>query len=481
MQVEKESPAFLRAAGGWLPFADTVRSVHVVGLGGTGLRGIVRLLHERGVKVTGSELLDSPVLEDFRREGIDCRVGHSSGNLSQDTSLVLISAAVQDSNPEVQAAKVRRIPVLKYAECLGRLMAEREGIAVSGTHGKTTTTAMVSFILTEQGLEPTFVIGGEHPALGGSSRWGKGPHFVAEACEYDRSFLNLRPKMSIVTNVEEDHLDYFESLKEIQGAFAQFVSLLPEDGYLVLNRDDSNSSYLSEFCRSPVGTFSVQGRGADWWAEKVTPEDGGTRFRIMGLNGDTADVRLRVPGLHNVSNALAATVVSRHVGLSIDAIAASLGNFTGVRRRFDILCRGGIMVVDDYAHHPTEIHSVLRAARQSLPGRRLIGVFQPHQHSRLKKFRPQFADILSRFDMIIITDVFRARDSDEDAQLVHSSSLAAAIRDINPQINTLYAPGLQDVARVLDRNVRDSDVVIFMGAGNITDLAKQYAEAVSIP
>ena len=211
-----------------------------------------------------------------------------------------------------------------------------------------------------------------------------------------RNFLNLQPKISVVTNIEEDHLDYFQSLKDIQGAFADFASLLPEDGYLVVNRDDPNSAYLSEFCRSQVGTFSLRPEAADWWAEDVVPEGGGTRFRAVGHNGEEVRLRLRVPGVHNVLNALAATAVCRRVGVSLEGISQALEAFTGVRRRFDILARGRVLVVDDYAHHPTEILSVLRAARESLRGRRLIAVFQPHHHSRLKVFREQFADVLAR-------------------------------------------------------------------------------------
>lgn len=480
MQVEREIPAHggesaTRTAVSNGALSNWARSVHVVGLAGAGVRGIVHLLHERGVKITGSELLDSPVLEKFRLRGIDCRVGHSSGNVDQGTSFVLISAAVKDSNPEVAAARNRSIPVLKYAECLGRLMGEKHGIAVAGTHGKTTTTAMVSYILNGVGLDPSFVIGGDYPPLGGSARWGEGPHFVAEACEFDRSFLNLHPKMSIVTNIEEDHLDYFESLKEIQGAFAEFVSHLPEDGYLVVNRDDANSTYLSEFCRSAVGTFSLRPHAADWWADEVVHENGGSRFFIEGENGEKARVRLSVPGTHNISNALAATAVCRRAGVPLDKIAQVFPGFTGVRRRFDILLRKPVLVVDDYAHHPTEIQAVLRAARQSLPDRRLIAVFQPHQHSRLKTFRFQFAEVLSRFDTTLVCDVYQARDKEEDIRTIRSDSLVQTINSIRGNSKALYTPGFADVLEVLGKKVQEGDAVIFLGAGNITDLAEHYA------
>jgi UDP-N-acetylmuramate--alanine ligase len=436
---------------------------------------MVNLLHQRGLKITGSELSESPVLDTFRGRGIDCRVGHAEGNVDRETSFVLISAAVNDTNPEVREAMSLQIPVVKYAQLLGHLMGEKQGIAISGTHGKTTTTAMVALVLHEAGLEPTYLIGGEYPGLGGSSRWGEGPHFVAEACEFDRSFLNLQAKISVVTNIEEDHLDYFASLKEIQGAFADFVSRLPRDGYLVVNRDDANSAYLSEFCCSQVGTFGLRPRFSDWWVEDITFEGGGSRFRIVGQNGEESVARLRVPGLHNILNALATTAVCRRVGLDLPRIVGILERFTGVRRRFDILARGPVVVVDDYAHHPTEIRAVLRSARESLRGRRLIAVFQPHQHSRLKHFREEFAAVLERFDTAIVTDVYRARDREEDARTVRSDALVRAINDRKPQTPAIYAPSFQDASATLRAYVKDGDAILFLGAGNITDLAKAYA------
>jgi UDP-N-acetylmuramate--alanine ligase len=446
--------------------------VHVVGVAGSGLRGMVRLLRERGVTISGSEISESPVLEDFRRSGIDCRVGHSSGNLDQGIHLVLISAAVGPNNPEVAAAHLRRIPVWKYAECLGRLMAERTGIAVAGTHGKTTTTAMVAWILREAGLEPSFLMGGEHPMLGGAC-WGRGSHFVAEACEFDRSFLNLRPRLSVVTNIEEDHLDYFASLSDIQRAFADFAALLPEDGFLAYSRDDPNSSYLSEFCRSRVETFSLRPCSADWWAEDIVAGGGGSRFRMVHAGAQTIPVRLRVPGCHNVRNALAAAAVCRRAGVSMERIAAALESFVSVRRRFDILAREPVVVVDDYAHHPTEIMAVLRAAQESFPGLRLTAVFQPHQHSRLKRFQRQFAAALAGFDRIVITDVFRARDREEDVRNVRSEGLAETLAALGR--NVVLAPTFRDILGALEPHAGAGDVVFFLGAGNITELAHQYA------
>ena len=454
---------------------DWAKRVHVVGVAGSGLRGMVHLLHQRGAEISGSELSDSPVLEKFRSRGIDCRVGHTSGNVRKDTSLVLVSAAVTPSNPEVTAALSRRIPVWKYSECLGRLMAEKVGIAVAGTHGKTTTTAMVTTILKETGNDPTFLIGGEHPRYG-SARWGSGAHFVAEACEFDRSFLNMRPRISLVTNIEADHLDYFGSLKEVQRAFADFVALLPEDGFLAFNRDDANSAYLGEFCRSKIGSFGMQPRGADLWAADVQLLAGESRFVIATQDGERVPVSLPVAGEHNVRNALAAALVCRHAGVALEDIAGALAMFTSVKRRFEILARGPLTVVDDYAHHPTEIDAVLSAARKTFRNRRLIAVFQPHQHSRLRLFQDGFARVLSAFDRVVVTDVYRSRDCDEDARTVRSEDLVAALR--RRGTDALHAPGKREVLGELDASAEPGDVVLFLGAGDVTDMAHAFSEGV---
>jgi len=466
-----------RASASGCGFAWAQR-VHVVGVAGSGLRGMVHILCERGAQVSGSEMLESPVLEKFRLRGVKCRVGHAGTNVEQGTNLVLISAAVKPNNPEVTAAQSRSIPVWKYSECLGRLMAERNGIAVAGTHGKTTTTAMVTTVLRHAGLDPSYLIGGEHPELG-SSCWGSGEHFVAEACEFDRSFLHLRPRYAIVTNVEEEHLDYFKSLQEIQKAFAEFVSLLPEDGFLTINRDDPNSSLLSEFCRSRVGTFSLRPGAADYWADRITYAATGTRraggvgFRLVHQGKESVPVWLQVPGEHNIRNALAAAAVCHDAGVPLEMIAEGLETFRGVRRRFDVIGDGAVTVVDDYAHHPTEIRAAMRGARAAYPGRRLTAVLQPHQHSRLRRFLPEFVTALSGFDRVVVTEVFRSRDTDEDARNVRAETLFRHLAADHDDV--AYAPTLADVERHVTRVHADGDVFLFLGAGSITEAAKACA------
>ena len=465
-------PSVLEDLGG-------ANQIHVVGLGGTGLRGIVPLLLARGAKVTGSDKDDSPVLKQFRSDGVECWVGHSDRNVSPGTDLVLISAAVTRDNPEVRAAEENEIRILKYAQCLGYLMREKEGIAVAGTHGKTTTSAMVCFVLTYAGLEPSFVIGGEHPDLGGGSRSGEGPHFVAEACEFDRSFLNLTPRATAITNIEEDHLDYFESLDDIQRAFAEFVDLLPADGFLVYNQDDPNSQFLRETSAVHSESFGLEPNRSDWWAEDIVLTAEGISYTLKGpgVGGQerrSIDVQLAVPGLHNIRNSMACAALCSWAGVPLENIAEGLARFRSVRRRFDMLLEEPYAVVDDYAHHPTEVAVVIRTARQVFPCRKIVCVFQPHQYSRLRRMMDGFAVALGAADDVVVTKVYRARDSEEDVRSVHASALAEELRSRGTACR--YATTFPEALELLDNSLQPGQVVLFMGAGDVTDLAKRFVE-----
>ncbi len=448
--------------------------VHMVGMGGSGVRGLVPLFLARGVHVSGSDQAESPQLEQYRQMGVDYAVGHSDSNVDPATDVVLISAAVKDDNPEVIAAKGQSIPVIKYAQCLGYLMREKRGIAVSGTHGKTTTTTMISHVLLACGLDPSFVIGGEYAALGANSRSGKGRHFVAEACEFDRSFLNLSPKAAIVTNIEEEHLDYFGSFEEIQKAFGTFVGRLPRGGLLVLNADDRESDFLADSTRARVRRFSLEPHGGDWWAEDIDTRGETTRFVIVGPGARAARVELPVPGMHNVKNALACAAVCSWAGVPLDQIARALSEFPGVRRRFDILLREPVVVVDDYAHHPTEVCALVHAARDAYPDRKIVGVFQPHQYSRLRRMLDRFANALCVLDEVLVTKVYRSRDSEADVRAIRSSALVRALDRLGaPSHDT---PEFSQAVARLDEVAPPGSVVLFMGAGTITKLAQHYAE-----
>ncbi len=448
----------------------------MVGVAGSGLSGMARLLRSMGMAVSGSEPHDSKTLRKLRAHGVDCFIGHNEANIPDGVDLVAISAAIAPDNPEVACARRRGIPVLKYAQLLGRLMLRKKGLAVAGTHGKTTTTAMLASVLAEAGWDPAFLIGGEYPGLGGGSRWGEGSFFVAEACEFDRSFLNFHPTCAIVTNIEEDHLDYFHSLSDIQEAFGEFVGRLPEDGFLVLNADDPHSSHLRLRSRAQVGEFSLHPGGGDWWAEEIQPEGGGVRFLVRSRTGEAAPVTMRIPGIHNVKNALAVTTLIGRIGLSLNEIVHGLEKFSGVRRRFEILRREPVVVIDDYAHHPTEIAVVLRAARETFRGRRIRLIFQPHQYSRTWRFLGQFAEVLAMADEAVVAEVFRARDSVEEVRRVNSAILVARIQALNGR--AICAPTFGDILEHLRMTLLPGEVLICLGAGDITLFARRIAREI---
>ncbi len=452
----------------------SIKKVHAVGVAGSGVSGMVGLLLSRGMEVSGSEHKDSETLKRLRSAGVKCSVGHSRANVPPDADLVLISAAIGPENPEVALARERGIPVLKYAQLLGRLAAEKKGIAIAGTHGKTTTTAMVASVLAGAGRDPAFLIGGEYPGLGGGSRWGTGEFFVVEACEFDRSFLNIHPFSAIVTNIEEDHLDYFESLAEIRDAFGEFAGRIDRRGHLVLNADDPASRHLPASTSAAWGSFSLRPGEGDFWAEDVEPAGGGIRFRARSREGDSLPVALKVPGIHNVKNALATLALLRRIGLAPAEVVKGLEGFGGVRRRFEILRREPVVVIDDYAHHPTEIAAVLRAARETFPRRRVKLIFQPHQHSRTRRFLRLFAQVLAQADEAVLAEVFRARDSQEEVARVNSAALSAEVKAAGGV--AVLAPSFPDILDHLRSTAVPGDVLICLGAGDITLLARRIAD-----
>ncbi len=454
-----------------------LQNVHLIGVAGTGLRGLAAILTQRGVFVSGSEPADSPVLEDLLEMGVECYVGHKSENVPPETQALVISAAVSDDNPEVVEAQKRNLPIFKYAEFIGFLMSERQGIAIAGTHGKTTTTAMTAQALLQANKRPGFIIGGDYPTIGGSASWGGGEHFIAEACEFDRSFLNLRPHFGIITNVEEDHLDYFSSIEDIKKAFAQFIHLIDAEGFLVINADDPHSDFLAKESRCSIGKFSLKPHGGDWWAEDLKPLNGGHQFKAVSRTGESIVINLSVPGVHNVKNALAVLVLLQHLEVPLETVAQALEKFQGVKRRFEILLKEPAVVIDDYAHHPTEIEMVIKAARETFPKQRIRVIFQPHQYSRTYRFLWEFAETLSSADEVLVTEVFAARDSHEDIRRIDSKKLVEAI--IQQGGKARFSSGFDSVIKDLLQSFKSGDVLLCLGAGDITYLAAQIAEALN--
>jgi len=454
------------------------RHVHLIGIGGIGTSGIARMLLGRGRQVSGSDLRDSPLLEELRGLGARVTVGHAPRNLPSETDLVVISAAIRADNAELAAARERSVPVLKYAQALGQLMDAHTGIAVAGTHGKSTTTALVAYILQQAALGPSFVVGADVPQLGGSSGTGPGPHFVVEACEYDRSFLNLHPAYACIINIEEDHLDYYRDLKDITGAFARFASQVREDGLLVVNGEDARAVAAAESASGSVETFAL-GRGADWQAVDLVEQGGCFAFTLKHRGRELGRFQLAIPGVHCVADALAAVALATSAGADVRASQQALAQFRGARRRFERVGEvAGVEVVDDYAHHPTEVRATLRAARQTFPQARIWCVFQPHQHSRTRFLLAEFARSFDNADRVLLPDVYFVRDSEQERRAISSRDLVAAIRQGGRSAEEVrYVASFADIEEVLRRELAPGDVLITMGAGDVWKLGQRLLQS----
>jgi UDP-N-acetylmuramate--alanine ligase len=443
--------------------------IHMVGIGGCGMRGAARVLMRAGAVISGSDRNRSGALALLSEQGVDVHIGNGAENVPAQCDLVVHSAAVKDTDPELMAARRRGVKVVKYSQLLGLLMSRKMGIAVAGTHGKSTTTAMIAYVLREAGLDPSFVIGAGVEQLGGGSGVGDGREFVVEACEYDRSFHNLRPRCAIVLNVDEDHLDYYSGLEEIISSFHDFVSLVPADGLLVVNGEDRSAMRAVAGAAATVETFGFQGL-FDWQAEILESQAGSYRFRLLRKGQPLVEITPGIPGRHNVANSLAAAAVCFSCGVKPEVIARALGGFRGAHRRMtERGCLAGVTVLDDYAHHPREIQATLKAVREFYNPRKLYVVFQPHQHSRTRFLLNDFAASFGAADMVIVPDIYFVRDSESERSLIDAKDLVDLIhlRDGDAR----YEPGFDEIVRQLCAELRPGDLVITMGAGNVWQVA----------
>ncbi|KAF0246670.1 MAG: UDP-N-acetylmuramate--alanine [Planctomycetota bacterium] len=442
-------------------------SFHFVGIGGIGMSGAARILMARGIPVSGSDIGKSEVTEELSMKGARIAIGHAAENVPAETSRVVVTAAVDEKNPEIAEARRRSLPIVKYATLLGELMRDRFGIAVAGCHGKSTTSAMTAFVLDRGGYDPSFVVGGVIPDLGGSSRGGKGEPFVAEACEHFRSFHNLYPHIAVVTNIEEDHLDYYRDIDEIIGSFGVFLSHVPPEGLVVINGEDGNCARAMKSARCRVETFGF-GPGMDWRAINLRVEDGRWKFDALRHEALFGSFELAIPGEHNVKNALAAIAVAHALEMPGDRIAGALATFRGVQRRMQWLVRGPVSVMDDYAHHPTEVRASLAALRSICPDRRIVAIFQPHQYSRTRIFRDGFAHAFADADEVLIPGIYAARDSDEDRRAVCAQDLADDIRAAGTAARAFAS--FDDCVQAL-RDIPAPAVLLTMGAGDVFKIA----------
>ncbi len=469
--------------------AEIPARVHLVGIGGIHMSAIARILRARGHEVTGSDLHLSPLTASLAELGVEILDGHRAENVG-NANLVVYTSAAHDDNPELIEARRRGIPAIKRAEMVALLQANKKVIAIAGAHGKTTTSSLISVMLTRAGLDPTFMVGGIIRDLGTNAMPGNGPHFVVEADEYDRAFLNYHPYIAVVTNIEPDHMDIYGSPGELQAAFDQFLSQVEDNGYIVACTDSPPVRACPPIRRallpltvgddmlSPVHvvSYSPTSQDADWTAQNIQQKGIDTlTFVVKYRKHFWGEVETHLPGAHNVANSLAAIAVGEILGLSRQDITACLGEFQGAERRFQTIGEaGGITVIDSYAHHPTEIRADLEAARSRYPGRRIVALFQPHTYTRTVYLLDQFRTCFGGADILFIADTYAARE--EPAAGMDARALAGEID--HPAV--IYSGTVEDSAHAVADTLRPGDVFLTVGAGNVDEAAPQVLSLLQV-
>lgn len=460
------------------PFLGSTRisglRIHMIGIGGCGMSGAAAILLRSGAKVTGSDISAFDALAELEREGAQIFVGHRAAQLDPRTELVVISAAIPVNNVELVAAREFGIPVVKYAELLGILMKSFEGVAVSGTHGKTTTTALCTHLFRACGLDPSFVVGARCEQLGGHSGVGSGRHFIVESCEFDRSFLHFHPTSAAILNIEADHLDCYRDVEDIGEAFAEFAQRVSPDGLVVCNGDDVRSVRAARRSRARVETFGFT-EGVDWRGVNLRADQGRYSFDAVYRGRSVLSTALSIPGQHNVANTLAAIALAHHAGADWATLAVAASTFRGVDRRLSFRGEGnGVTILDDYAHHPTEVRVTIDAARKRYEPRRALVVFQPHQYSRTWHLMEDFAESFFQADEVVIPEVYGAREAPDGASGRASEELA--LRIARKGGHAQYVATLRDAAEEVSQRAAEGDLVLTMGAGDVWKVADELVE-----
>ena len=447
------------------------KHIHFVGIGGVGISGIAEVLLNQGFRVSGSDLKQSEVTDRLASLRADIYVGHSATNM-EGADVLVVSSAVPSSNAEVVSARERKIPVISRIEMLAELMRMKYSIAVAGTHGKTTTTAMAASVLEHGGLDPTVVDGGIITGLGSNIRLGSGDFMVVEADEAYGSIHKVAPTIAIVTNIDNDHLDYYHTMDEIKGAFLDFINRVPFYGVAVLCLDEENIQELVPKIEKRFTTYGVE-TGADLTANDIQVDGTGTSYNV-NRNGQTlGKIHIKLPGRHNVANSLAAVTVGLELDIPFHSIAEALEAFPGVNHRFELLGDvNNILVVDDYGHHPTEIKATLRAARETY-NRRVIAIFQPHRYTRVSLLADDFARCFYQADLLLVTEIYSALEAPIEG--ASGESLAVAIRDHGHK-NVTYIPDKEKIADAVCKMIQPGDLVITLGAGDIWKVGKEIVE-----
>lgn len=443
--------------------------VHFIGIGGISMSGLAEILQEEHFTISGSDAKESALTRHLEEKGMQIFYGQTADNIIPGIDLVVYTAAITEDNPEFACAKQKGIPMLSRAELLGQIMDNySHSIAVSGTHGKTTTTSMVSQILLSADCDPTITVGGILNAINGNLRIGSSEYFISEACEYTNSFLHFYPKYSIILNVEAEHLDFFKDLEDVRSSFRSFAGNTKEDGVIIINGEIENYKALVCDLSAKVITYGFA-EGFDYYSANITfDEKACASYTVMYHGEALMDVRLSVPGMHNVSNSLAAIALSMELKLEKEAVAAGLLAFGGANRRFQYKGEvNGITIIDDYAHHPTEIRATLNSAA-NYPHERLVLVFQPHTYSRTKAFLDEFAEVLHTVDVVVLTDIYAARE--KNTYGISSEDLLCKLQEYGTEC--YYFPSFEEIEAFLSKKCMKDDLLITMGAGDVVNIGE---------
>ena len=452
---------------------ENYHAFHFVGLGGVGMCALARILIEKGITVSGSDVSDSAVLQELRNKGAAVFIGHKRENIN-NADVLVVSSAIGMDNPELQEAKSRDLPIFHRSDVLAAIFKWGKGIAVAGAHGKSTTSAMIGQIFHVAKMDPTIVLGGFTDYLKGNSCLGHGEHIIAEADESDGSFLKFYPKIAVVTNIEDDHMDHYGSMENIIKAFIQFVQNLDkETGLAVLCFDNENIRNIADKVDRKYISYALD-HDADYMAKDIKIDGPHTSFTVIYKGEVLGDVALNIPGKHNVLNALATIAVCHHMGLSIEEITEGFKVFSGTKRRFQTKFRNeNVWIVDDYAHHPTEIQTTIKAAKQTNP-KRLIVAFQPHRYSRTQLLQKEFGSCFVGADVLVLTDIYAA--SEDPIEGISGKTIVDEVKK-QTGVDAVYIEKLEDIAPWLKENIQAGDLIITMGAGNIYTVGENLAQS----
>jgi UDP-N-acetylmuramate--alanine ligase len=449
---------------------STVKNIHFVGIGGIGMSAIAEILINQGFSVSGSDLSQSENTDYLQSKGAKVFFGHDAANIADAEVVVYSSAVKPDDNPETREAVLRNIPLIRRAEMLAEVSRLNYCLGISGTHGKTTSTSMCGLIMIKAGIDPTVIVGGRLRGLGGTNaRLGNGEWTVVEADEFDRSFLKLSPSIAVINNVEEEHLDIYKDYEDLLETFTEFANKVPFYGFVAVGLDDDGVKDILKGIKKKVVTFGIS-RHSDYRADDIVYNENASEFTLIERDEILGKITVKIPGLHNVKNALAAIAVTRELGVDYEVIKEAIGEFTGVYRRFEFKGEHeGAMIIDDYAHHPTEIVATLEACRKGWK-KRVVAVFQPHTYTRTKNFHTEFGRSFDDADILIVTDVYPAREKPiegVDGKLVADAAIAGGHKHVIyvPQFDSLYG----EIKKILDKN----DMLVTIGAGDIWKIADQ--------